>query len=113
VTYDSSDAAVGPDASSGDSSGVPGTLAVGATVASDSGSGTTLIIRGVLGRGSYGTTYRAERPDGTLVALKVLALREMRSWKALELFEREAKTLKSLSHPAIPSYVDWFVGPGG
>lgn len=81
---------------------------VGETVSSTSGSSTTLVIKSVLGRGSFGTTYSAEQPDGTMVAIKVLALREMKSWKALELFEREAKTLKSLSHPAIPEYVDYF-----
>ena len=78
---------------------------MGETVSSNS---TTLIIKSVLGRGSFGTTYEAEQPDGTSVAVKVLALRDMKSWKALELFEREAKTLKSLSHPAIPEYVDYF-----
>jgi serine/threonine protein kinase len=86
---------------------VPGSFAVGETV--DSGAGTTLVIREVLGRGSFGTTYACERPDlGDDVALKVLTLREMRDWKALQLFEREAKTLKALSHPAIPEYVDYF-----
>ena len=32
----------------------------------------------------------------------------MKNWKALELFEREARTLKGLNHPAIPQYVDNF-----
>ena len=86
---------------------VPGSFAVGETV--KSGEGTTLVIRNVLGKGSFGTTYACERPDvGDEVALKVLTLREMRDWKALQLFEREAKTLKGLSHPAIPAYVDYF-----
>ena len=85
--------------------GPGGTFATGETVSSSS---TTLVIRSVLGRGSFGTTYEAELRDGTMVAVKVLALRDMKSWKALELFEREAKTLKSLSHPAIPEYVDYF-----
>lgn len=86
---------------------VPGSFAVGETV--KSGEGTTLVIREVLGKGSFGTTYACERPDvGDEVALKVLTLREMRDWKALQLFEREANTLKALSHPAIPAYVDYF-----
>jgi len=34
-----------------------------------------------------------------MVAVKVLALREMRSWKSLELFEREAKTLRYTPNP--------------
>ena len=86
---------------------VPGSFAVGETV--KSGEGTTLVIHEVLGKGSFGTTYACERPDvGDEVALKVLTLREMRDWKALQLFEREANTLKGLSHPAIPAYVDYF-----
>ena len=84
----------------------PGTFAEGDTVAS--AGGTTLVVRRLLGRGSFGTTYECERPDGDVVALKVLALRDLRNWKALQLFEREAKILKSLSHPAIPEYVDYF-----
>ncbi|CAL5229641.1 g13005 [Coccomyxa viridis] len=61
----------------------------------------------VLGRGSTGVTYRAEGPDGTSVAVKALSLRRMTNWKQLELFEREAKTLKSLDHPGIPKYIDY------
>ena len=30
------------------------------------------------------------------------------SWEDLKLFEREAATLKSLDHPAIPIYLDYF-----
>lgn len=84
----------------------PGTFAEGDTVAS--AGGTTLVVRRLLGRGSFGTTYECERPDGDVVALKVLALRDLQNWKALQLFEREAKILKSLSHPAVPEYVDYF-----
>ena len=51
---------------------------------------------------------QARRPDGSEVALKALSLRSLRDWKQLELFEREAKTLESLSHPGIPRYVDYF-----
>lgn len=32
----------------------------------------------------------------------------LKDWKQLELFEREAQTLKSLSHPCIPRYLDYF-----
>ena len=42
------------------------------------------------------------------VAIKALSLRRMTGWKQLELFEREAKVLKSLSHPGIPRYIDFF-----
>ena len=50
---------------------------------------------------------QAEGPDGTSVAVKALSLRRMTNWKQLELFEREAKTLKSLDHPGIPKYIDY------
>ena len=43
-----------------------------------------------------------------MVAVKALSLRRMAGWKALELFEREAATLKGLAHPAVPRYVDYF-----
>ena len=51
-------------------------------------------IRGILGEGGSGITYRA-KIVGTdrLVALKELSLQQMTDWKALELFEREAQVL--------------------
>ncbi|MFM7889019.1 MAG: serine/threonine protein kinase, partial [Pseudanabaena sp.] len=45
---------------------------------------------------------------GDHVALKALSLRRMNEWKVLELFEREAKVLAQLDHPAIPRYLDYF-----
>lgn len=42
------------------------------------------------------------------MAIKALSLRGLKNWKQLQLFEREAATLKSLSHPNIPAYVDYF-----
>lgn len=36
------------------------------------------------------------------VAAKVLKLRDMKNWKQLDLFQREAKVLKGLRHPGIP-----------
>ncbi|NJK35682.1 MAG: serine/threonine protein kinase [Oscillatoriales cyanobacterium SM2_2_1] len=66
-------------------------------------------ILSILGQGGLGITYRALRlGDRTQVAIKSLALRGAKSWKAIELFEREAKVLANLHHPAIPSYVDYF-----
>ena len=50
---------------------------------------------------------QAEGPDGRVVAVKALSLRRMTDWKQLELFEREANTLKSLDHPGIPKYIDY------
>lgn len=43
-----------------------------------------------------------------LVIIKLLAFGKDFSWEDLKLFEREAQTLQTLQHPAIPSYVDYF-----
>jgi len=51
---------------------------------------------------------QAERPGGGAVAVKALSLRTMADWKQLELFEKEADALRSLSHPGIPAYKDYF-----
>jgi serine/threonine protein kinase len=42
------------------------------------------------------------------VVIKLLSLNDDFEWDDLELFEREALTLKTLKHPAIPSYIDYF-----
>ena len=66
------------------------------------------IVR-LLGTGGSGITYEAEEIGlKRHVALKALALRGLTDWKQLELFEREAQVLKSLNHPAIPDYIDYF-----
>ncbi|BAY65119.1 serine/threonine kinase [Calothrix brevissima NIES-22] len=43
-----------------------------------------------------------------LVIIKLLIFGGDFEWDDLKLFEREAETLKSLSHPAIPRYLDYF-----
>ncbi len=43
-----------------------------------------------------------------LVVIKLLCFNSDFEWDDLKLFEREAKTLKSLSHPSIPGYLDYF-----
>ncbi|MBD2596132.1 serine/threonine protein kinase [Nostoc sp. MBR 210] len=43
-----------------------------------------------------------------LVIIKLLSFNSDFEWDDLKLFEREAETLKSLSHPAIPRYIDYF-----
>ncbi len=43
-----------------------------------------------------------------LVVVKLLSFSSDFEWDDLKLFEREAETLKSLSHPAIPRYIDFF-----
>ncbi|MBN4003954.1 serine/threonine-protein kinase [Nostoc sp. LPT] len=42
-----------------------------------------------------------------LVVIKLLSFGSDFEWDSLKLFEREAQTLKSLSHPFIPSYLDY------
>lgn len=42
------------------------------------------------------------------VVIKLIALAQELEGDALKLFRREAETLKSLSHPAIPQYIDYF-----
>ena len=60
-----------------------------------------------LGHGGQGHTYRAiDRVSGDNVAVKILALKGQREWKAFDLFEREIAVLKTLHHPAIPRYRD-------
>ena len=51
---------------------------------------------------------QAERPGGGYVAVKSLSLRSMADWKQLELFEKEAKAMRQLSHTGIPAYIDYF-----
>ncbi len=43
-----------------------------------------------------------------LVVIKLLFFSSDFEWDSLKLFEREAETLKSLSHPFIPRYLDYF-----
>lgn len=69
-----------------------------------------------LGQGGMGTTYQAldsQRPRGaSLVVLKEMNADMAQNSKAKELFEREARTLKTLNHPGIPQYYDFFVEEG-
>jgi serine/threonine protein kinase len=65
-------------------------------------------IEQVLGEGGSGIAYGARDRDGSFIAIKCLSLRAAGSWKAIELFEREARVLALLEHPAIPRYLDYF-----
>jgi hypothetical protein len=70
-------------------------------------------VLAVQGEGGFGTAFRGTRvEDGVAVVLKELRIDRIKSWKALELFEREAATLKSLSHPRIPAFYDFFAWDG-
>ncbi len=65
-------------------------------------------IEAEIGKGASATTYRAlSLKTNQAVAVKVISLREVKDWKIIELFEREAKVLASLEHPHIPRYIDY------
>ena len=66
-------------------------------------------IVGLLGEGGSGATYEAsDLQSNKCLALKALSLKGMSDWKAVELFEREAKVLAELNHIAIPRYLEYF-----
>ena len=67
-----------------------------------------------LGQGGMGITYLVREANKTidgaplLLVLKEMNADMLRVAKARELFEREARILKSLEHPNIPQYYDFF-----
>ncbi|MEL7034781.1 MAG: serine/threonine-protein kinase [Cyanobacteria bacterium J06592_8] len=67
-------------------------------------------IQSLLARQRGRRTYQAEDLQTQLqVVIKLLLWNpEDFTWEDLKLFEREAETLKSLDHPAIPKYLDYF-----
>lgn len=74
----------------------------------------TYVLAEPIGRGGFGETFVAHvdgDPERDVVA-KFLRLDRLDSFKALELFEREAKVLASLDHPSIPSTHDFFAWDG-
>ena len=63
-----------------------------------------------LGQGGMGITYAAVdlEENNQRVAIKAVSMRQAQDWKIVELFEREAKVLATLKHPAIPNYLNSF-----
>jgi serine/threonine protein kinase len=62
-----------------------------------------------LGRKAGRQTWLAiDRVTGNPVVVKKLSFGRDFLWDDLKLFEREAQTLKSIDHPAIPTYLDFF-----
>ncbi|MBD3561317.1 serine/threonine protein kinase, partial [Planktothrix sp. FACHB-1355] len=53
------------------------------------------------------TILARDRQTKDLAVIKLLFLGNDFEWQDLKLFEREAETLKALSHPAIPRYLDY------
>jgi hypothetical protein len=67
------------------------------------------VIMGSLGAGSQGETLEAvDKREGRAVAIKRFTIRGAKSWKDVELAEREASVLSSLSHSGLPRYIDHF-----
>jgi eukaryotic-like serine/threonine-protein kinase len=63
----------------------------------------------VLGTGGNATTYKCwDIESEQYVAVKALSLQTMKTWKQLELFEREARVLEQMNNPSIPRYLEYF-----
>lgn len=54
------------------------------------------------------TLLARDKQTRELVVIKLLTFSSDFNWDDLKLFERETETLKSLSHPALPRYLDSF-----
>ena len=66
-------------------------------------------VRGVLGEGAQGTTFDArDERENRSVAIKRFDVRGARSWKDVELAEREARVLATIDHPLVPHYFEHF-----
>ncbi len=71
------------------------------------------VVLGALGEGAQGRTFDGfDRLQGRPVAIKRFDVRGAATWKDVELAEREARVLASLSHPRLPRYVDHFEEDG-
>lgn len=71
------------------------------------------VVLGRLGLGSQGETFDAnDTLAGRDVAIKRFDVRGAQAWKDVELAEREARVLQSLSHPKLPGYIDHFESDG-
>ena len=64
------------------------------------------------GGGQGETLLAVDKQRGCLVAVKRFRIRGARSWKDVELAEREARVLLTLDHPSLPRYVDHFEEAG-
>ncbi len=67
------------------------------------------VVVGSLGAGSQGETLEAvDKREGRPVAIKRFTIRGAKSWKDVELAEREASVLAALNHPSLPRYIEHF-----
>jgi serine/threonine protein kinase len=75
--------------------------------------GGRFVIIGTLGEGAQGHTFDGvDKRVGQPVAIKRFDVRGATSWKDVDLAEREARVLQSLSHDRLPRYVDHFEEDG-
>ncbi len=75
--------------------------------------GTRYVVKALLGEGSQGATYAAHDTEtGRDVAIKRFDVRGARSWKDVELAERETRVLATLDHPLVPRYIEHFEKDG-
>ena len=65
-------------------------------------------VERILAQGPQGRVYRARDEAGCAVALKELQFAAVPDAAQIDAFEREAATLKTLSHPAIPHFIRSF-----
>jgi serine/threonine protein kinase len=70
-------------------------------------------VQGVLAQGPRGRVYRASDDSGRLVAIKELQFATVPTRQELDAFEREAETLKTLNHPAVPGFIKYFSDGSG
>ncbi len=67
------------------------------------------VVVGSLGAGAQGETLEAvDKREGRPVAIKRFTIRGAKSWKDVELAEREASVLAALHHPSLPRYIEHF-----
>jgi hypothetical protein len=67
------------------------------------------VVLGSLGEGAQGKTFDGvDKREGQPVAIKRFDVRGAATWKDVDLAEREARVLQSLSHPKLPRYIDRF-----
>jgi len=62
----------------------------------------------LLGKGGFGSVYKAKAPDGQIVAVKVLNLEVLENERAVRKFFHEAINLSKMDHPNICSFIDFF-----
>ena len=65
-------------------------------------------IQSVAGESGTGKIYSGIDGDGEPVLVRELDVKRLRNWDDVGVFEKTAMFLKSLSHPGLPRFVDFF-----